>query len=88
MGFIGDLQVVTTSNYNTLADSHTTDHTTMNLLRVLSLVFASRFLATDLSLQITMKPFLVQSPWTAGPPEFGPLLQFCSLIFLGTDSRL
>jgi hypothetical protein len=32
-----------------LADSHTTNHTTRNLLSVLPLVFTIRFLATDLS---------------------------------------
>jgi hypothetical protein len=36
-------------NYSTLADSHTTSYFTPNLLRVLSLVFTVRFLATDLS---------------------------------------
>jgi hypothetical protein len=42
--FIDHSQVVTT-----LADSHTTNHSTLNLLSVLSLVFTVRFLATDLS---------------------------------------
>jgi hypothetical protein len=37
--FIDHVQVVTTYKYNTLADFHTTNHTTLNLLSVLSLVF-------------------------------------------------
>jgi hypothetical protein len=49
-----------------------------------SLGHTIRFLATDLSqelsLQTTMKAeglllFLVQSPWTADPPELDPVLQ-------------
>jgi hypothetical protein len=48
-GFIDHSQVVATTKYNTLADSHTTNHSTLNLLSVLSLVFTIRFLATDLS---------------------------------------
>jgi hypothetical protein len=32
-------QVITTTEYNTLADSHTTNHSTLNLFSVLSLVF-------------------------------------------------
>jgi hypothetical protein len=59
IGFIYGLQVVTTNKYYNLAGFHSTDHTTLKLLRVLPLVFAIRFLATDLSqelsVQITMK---------------------------------
>jgi hypothetical protein len=44
-GFIGNSQVVTTTAYNTLADSYTTKHSTMNLPSVLLLVFTIRFLA-------------------------------------------
>jgi hypothetical protein len=33
------LHVVTTNNYNTLADFHTTNHSTLSLLNLLSLVF-------------------------------------------------
>jgi hypothetical protein len=35
--------------YNTLDDSHTTNHSILNLVSVLSLVFTTRFLAKDLS---------------------------------------
>jgi hypothetical protein len=49
IGFIDHSQVVTRTKYNTLADSHITNHATLNLLSVLSLVFTVRFLATDLS---------------------------------------
>jgi hypothetical protein len=49
IGFINQSQVATTTKYNTLADSHITNHSTLNFLRVLSLVFAIRFLAMDLS---------------------------------------
>jgi hypothetical protein len=59
IGFIDRVQVVTKNKFHTLAGFHATDHTTLNLHRVLSLVFAIRFLATylsqELSLQITMK---------------------------------
>jgi hypothetical protein len=37
--FIDHLQVVTTNNYNTVADFHTTNDSTLNLLSLLSLVF-------------------------------------------------
>jgi hypothetical protein len=46
--FIDHSQVVTTTKYNTLADFHTTNHSTLNLLSVLTLVLTIRFLATDL----------------------------------------
>jgi hypothetical protein len=49
IGFIDHSQVVITTKYNTLADSHITNHSTLNLLSVLSLVLTIRFLATDLS---------------------------------------
>jgi hypothetical protein len=49
IGFIDDSQVVTTIKCNTLADSHTTNHSTLNLLSELSLVFTIRFLTTALS---------------------------------------
>jgi hypothetical protein len=48
-GFTDHLQVVTTNNYYSTADFHTTNHSTLNLLSVLSLVFTIRFLATDLT---------------------------------------
>jgi hypothetical protein len=49
IGFIDHSQVVTTTKYNTLVDSHITNHSTLNLLGVLSVVFTVRFLSTDLS---------------------------------------
>jgi hypothetical protein len=49
IGYIDHSQVVATTKYNTLADSHTTNHSTLNLLSLLSLVFTIRILATDLS---------------------------------------
>jgi hypothetical protein len=48
IGFIDRSQAVTTTKYNTLANSHTTNHSTLNLLKVLSLALTTRFLATDL----------------------------------------
>jgi hypothetical protein len=36
--FIDHAQVVTTNNYNTIADFHTTNHSTLSLLSLLSLV--------------------------------------------------
>jgi hypothetical protein len=39
IGFIDPVQVVTTNKYNTVADFHTTNHSTVNLLGLLSLVF-------------------------------------------------
>jgi hypothetical protein len=48
-GFIDHSQFVATTKYNTLADSHTRNHSTLNHLSVLSLVFAVYFLATDFS---------------------------------------
>jgi hypothetical protein len=36
--FIDYLQVVTTNNYNTIADFHTTNHSTLSLLSMLSLI--------------------------------------------------
>jgi hypothetical protein len=38
--FIDHLQGVSTNNYNTIADFHTTNHTTRSLLSLLSLVVA------------------------------------------------
>jgi hypothetical protein len=49
IGFIDHSQVIITTKYNPLADSHTTNHSTLNLLSDLSLVFTIRFLAMDLS---------------------------------------
>jgi hypothetical protein len=49
IGFIDHSQVVTTTKYNIPDDSDTTNHSTLNLLSVLSLVFNIRFLATDVS---------------------------------------
>jgi hypothetical protein len=37
--FIDHLQVVTTNNYNTIAGFHTTNHSTLSLLSLHSLVF-------------------------------------------------
>jgi hypothetical protein len=37
--FIDYLEVVATNNYNTIADFHTTIHSTLSLLSLLSLVF-------------------------------------------------
>jgi hypothetical protein len=39
IGFIDHVEVITTNKYNTVADFHTTDHFTLNLLSLLSLVF-------------------------------------------------
>jgi hypothetical protein len=57
--FIDHLQVVTTENYNTTADFHTTNHSTLSLLSLLvnpspqwlflCSVFTRRFLATNVS---------------------------------------
>jgi hypothetical protein len=44
--FIYHLQVVTTNNYNTIADFHTTNHYTLNLLSLLSLVVTWEQLST------------------------------------------
>jgi hypothetical protein len=89
--FTHRLQVVTTINYLTLSGFHTRDHTTLYLLRVLSVVFAIRFLATDLSqelsLQITMNSschFLFNHLW---PPTLQNSTQFSnsnSLVPLAT----
>jgi hypothetical protein len=38
--FIDLIQVVTTTYYNTIADFHTTNHSTLSLLSLLSLVVA------------------------------------------------
>jgi hypothetical protein len=37
-GFTDHLQFVTTKNYNTIADLHTTNHSTLSVLSLLSLV--------------------------------------------------
>jgi hypothetical protein len=37
--FIDNLHVVTTNNYYTIADFHTTNHSTLSILNLLSLVF-------------------------------------------------
>jgi hypothetical protein len=50
IGFVDHSQVVTTTKCNTLVDFHTTNDSTLNFFNVLSLVFTTRFLATDLSL--------------------------------------
>jgi hypothetical protein len=39
IGFIYHLKVVTTNNYNTIVDFHTTNHSTLSLLSMLSQVF-------------------------------------------------
>jgi hypothetical protein len=49
IGFIDYSQAVTATEYNTLAEFHTTNHSTLNPVNVLSLVLTFRFLATDLS---------------------------------------
>jgi hypothetical protein len=43
--FIDHLQVITTNNYNTIADFHTTNHSTLSL-SLLSLVVAWKQLST------------------------------------------
>jgi hypothetical protein len=48
IGFINHLQVVATNNCYTIADLHNLRSLHTNVLRVLSLVFTIRFLATDL----------------------------------------
>jgi hypothetical protein len=42
-------KVISAPKCNTLTDSHTTNHSAMNLLSDLSLVFTLRFLAADIS---------------------------------------
>jgi hypothetical protein len=49
IGFIDHSQAVTTTKCNAFADSHVTDHSTLNPLSILSLVFTIRSLAADLS---------------------------------------
>jgi hypothetical protein len=44
--FIDHLQVVTTKNYNTIADFYTTNHLMPSLLSLLSLVVTFKQLAT------------------------------------------
>jgi hypothetical protein len=46
IGFIDHLQVVTTSNYNSLAELHTPNITVTTAHKVFS-VFTTRFLVTD-----------------------------------------
>jgi hypothetical protein len=46
IGFIDHLQVVTTNNYNSITDFHTTNHSTLSLLSLLSLVFTWQQLST------------------------------------------
>jgi hypothetical protein len=41
VGFINHLQVVTTSNYNIISDFHTTKHSTLDDLILLSLVLVT-----------------------------------------------
>jgi hypothetical protein len=41
IGFTDHVQVITTNNYNTVADFHTTNHSTLNLLSLLALVFVA-----------------------------------------------
>jgi hypothetical protein len=45
-GFIDHLQVVTTNNYNISADFHVTNHSTLSLLILLSLVITVQQLLT------------------------------------------
>jgi hypothetical protein len=40
IGFIDHPQEVTTNNYNSTADFHITNHSTLSLIRLLSLVVA------------------------------------------------
>jgi hypothetical protein len=49
IGFTDHSQFVATTKYNTLSDCHARNHSTLNHLSVLSLVFTLCFLATDLS---------------------------------------
>jgi hypothetical protein len=64
IGFIDHFQVVTTNNYYTIADFHTTNHSTLSFLSIFPLVllgnsspqwlflysvFTRRFLVTNLS---------------------------------------
>jgi hypothetical protein len=39
IGFTDHLQVITTNNYHTIADIHTTNHSTLSLLSLFPLVF-------------------------------------------------
>jgi hypothetical protein len=48
IGFINHLHVVTTINYYTITDVHTTNHSTINLLSLSAPVVTIRFLETDL----------------------------------------
>jgi hypothetical protein len=44
--FIDHLQVVIKNNYNTIGDFHTTNHSSLGLLSLLSLVFTRQQLST------------------------------------------
>jgi hypothetical protein len=48
IGFVSHLQVLTTSNYKTIADLHNLQSLHANLHSLFSVVFAIRFVATDL----------------------------------------
>jgi hypothetical protein len=48
IGFIGSSPIVTTNNYYTTADLHNLQSLNTNLLRLFTLVFTNRFLATYL----------------------------------------
>jgi hypothetical protein len=54
--FIDHLQVMTTNNCNTIADFHTTNHSTLSLLNLLSLVFTWSQLST---MAVPLQCFLV-----------------------------
>jgi hypothetical protein len=56
--FTDHLQAVTTNNYNTVADFHTTNHSTLNLLSVLSLVFV-----TPLNIGYSSAMFSLPDSW-------------------------
>jgi hypothetical protein len=96
IGFIGTT-VTASLNYNqysAIVDLHTFQFTVTHSPRFS--VSTSRILATDLNTEtITSNhyevflPFLLQSPWTADPPELDPILQFylSSLVWIQTDSR-
>jgi hypothetical protein len=60
--FNDNVQIVTTNNYYILADSHTTNHSTVNLLSAPSLVFTIRFLATDFNTGTNISPTKLHTP--------------------------
>jgi hypothetical protein len=53
IGFVNTLQVVSTNNYYTIADFHTTNHSTLSLLNLLSLGFHNGYSYSMFSLDVS-----------------------------------